>query len=80
MKKIICSAFILSALSLTGCSYFGSGSNIQNRDQAYLTAHSIPPLRIPPGVSSSSIHNEYPVSDRTYPMSALKVKVEPPGL
>ena len=80
MKIIIRSALLLLALPLAGCSYFSSASNLQMRDHAYQDARSIPPLRMPPGVSSSKIHNEYPVSDRSYSMSQLRVKLEPPGL
>jgi uncharacterized lipoprotein len=62
MKIITRSTLCLLALSLAGCSYFSSASNSHTRDKSYLTSRSIPPLRIPPGVSSSQIHNEYPVS------------------
>lgn len=79
MKLITRCALIMLALPLAGCSYFG-GNNIQSRDQAYLSARSIPPLKIPPGVSSSSFGSEYPVSDRNYSASSLKVSTVPPGL
>ena len=80
MKIIIRSALLLAALSLAGCSYFDSASNIQVRSKDYLTARSTQPLRIPQGVSSSQIHNEYPVSDRQYSQKVLKVGIQPPGL
>lgn len=50
------------------------------QEQNYLAAHSIAPLRIPPGVSSADIRNEYPVSDRVYPRKDLTLSIEPPGL
>jgi uncharacterized lipoprotein len=74
-----CAAITLAAFSLAGCSYF-SKSPIQSRDTAYISARSIPPLKIPPGVSSSSFHTEYPVSDRFYSNGDLKVSTVPPGL
>lgn len=80
MKIMIRSAILLLVLPLAGCSYFSSASKIQSRDNAYIEARSIPPLRMPPGVSSSKIHNEYPVSDRSYSTSQLRVGLEPPGL
>lgn len=80
MNKITRSAVLLLALPLAGCSYFDSASNIHVRDKSYTEARSIPPLRVPPGVSSSKIHNEYPVSDRQYSENQLKVKLDPPGL
>ncbi len=72
------SLLLLLALPLAGCSYFGS--NAQSRDRAYLEARSIAPLRIPPGISSSQFHNEYPVSDRNYPQTTMKNDLTPPGL
>jgi uncharacterized lipoprotein len=80
MKKLIRSSLLLLALPLAACSYFDSSSNVHLRDQAYLEARTAQPLRIPPGVSSSKIHNEYPVSNRTYPPKDLKVSLVPPGL
>ena len=79
MKKITCSVVLLLTLPLAGCSYFNS-AGIQSRDQAYLEARSIPPLRTPPGVSTNSFENEYPVSDRTYSNKSLKISPVPPGL
>ncbi len=78
MKIMTRTLLLLLALPLAGCS--GYGSTVTSNDNAYLTAHSIPPLRTPPGVSSSAFHNEYPVSDRQYPSKALKVSLTPPGL
>ena len=72
------SLVLLLALPLAGCSYFSS--NAQSRDRAYLEARSIQPLRIPPGISSSKFHNEYPVSNRNYPPSTIKSDLTPPGL
>jgi uncharacterized lipoprotein len=79
MKLITRSLLLLLALPLASCSYF-TGTNAQARDQAYTQAHSIPPLRIPPGVASSQFHNEYPVSDRNYPTNVIKTDIVPPGL
>jgi len=67
-------------MSLVSCSYISSKSPIQMRDKQYLTARSIPPLKIPPGVSSSAIHSYYPVPNKNYPQSAKTVSVVPPGL
>lgn len=80
MKLITQSAILLLALPLTGCSIFHSSNTVTANNRSYLTAGSIPPLRTPPGVSSSAFHNEYPVSDRHYPESELKISTEPPGL
>lgn len=80
MRIITRTALLILALPLAGCSYFGSDTNVHIQDKNYTAARSIAPLRIPPGVSSSAFHNEYPVSDRQYPASALKVSILPPGL
>lgn len=67
------------AASLSACGWLNSSSGVQTRDQAYLQAKSIPPLRIPPGLASSQFENRYPVSDRNDPDSAKTVSLVPPG-
>jgi uncharacterized lipoprotein len=63
---------------LGGCSFFSSSTSM--RDKEYLSARSIPPLRVPPGIATSSFHAAYPVSDRQYSRSAEEVSLVPPGL
>lgn len=70
---------LLCPLALIGCSMVSTPS-FKNRDKAYLNARSISPLRIPPGISSSSFDTAYPVSGRQYPQSLEDVSLEPPGL
>lgn len=70
---------LLLPISLTGCTYIPKSSVFANRENAYLAAKSIPPLKIPPGLSSSAFHNYYPVSDRDYP-GYKNVNIIPPGL
>ena len=65
-------------LTLTSCGY--TSGVIQNRDKEYLNAHSIPPLKIPPGLSSTTIQSHYPVSERNYPESKQQVDLTPPNL
>jgi uncharacterized lipoprotein len=72
--------FLILPLVLTSCSYFSKQTILSNRDKQYLSAKSIPPLRMPPGVSSSAFHNDYPVSNRYYPEAEKKVSIVPPGL
>lgn len=70
---------LLSALS--GCTYiYGDKGVIKNRDTDYMAAKSVPPLIIPPGLSSSTIQEHYPVSYRNYPGSTNKVNLTPPEL
>lgn len=64
---------------LSGCSTI-KNQIIVDRDTHYLSARSIPPLKIPPGTSSRSFHSYYPVSDRCYPECEKNVPVVPPGL
>jgi uncharacterized lipoprotein len=73
--------FLLLSLVLfmSGCG-LSRPSFIANRDTDYLRAKSIPPLRIPPGVSSNAFESYYPVSTREYPESAKNVSIVPPGL
>lgn len=79
--RFIKTVLISSMFIVSGCSYlYGENGVIHNRDTTYLKARSIPPLTIPPGISSSTIHQEYPVPERSYPASAQKVSLVPPGL
>ena len=80
MRMILSGSILLAVLCLSGCSYFSSASKMQAQDKNYLSARSIPPLKIPPGISSNSFENEYPVSDKSYPLSELRLEPTPPGL
>jgi uncharacterized lipoprotein len=77
-KKLFIASMLLS---LSACSYIYSDNGIiSNRETTYLKSKSVPPLQIPPGLSSSTIHEEYPIPDRNYPESAKKVSLVPPEL
>lgn len=67
---------------LSGCSYLGwkTPSILQHRNQEYLAATSIPPLKIPPGVKSEAFKNYYPVPEHSYSRGLLKASTTPPGL
>lgn len=81
--RCVTRAVILAALFplvLTGCSYLSKSSISQNKDKTYLSAQSIPPLKIPPGIASSAFQSAYPVSDRQYSRAEEDVSVLPPGL
>lgn len=64
----------LCAMMVVGCSSF------KIKDKRYLEARSVPPLKIPPGISSDAFHNQYPVSSRDYSAQAKEIDLEPPGL
>lgn len=74
------SIIFLSALMLTGCHFIKKPAFLDKRNKEYLTATSIPPLKIPPGLSSSTFYNQYPVPYREYPPGTLCVSTVPPGL
>jgi outer membrane protein assembly factor BamC len=77
-KRIL---LIVLSVVLSSCSYlYGDKGIIQNRSTDYLKARSVPPLQIPPGLSSSTIHEAYPVSNRDYPNATQPVNLVPPGL
>lgn len=80
MKLLNRSALILLLCTLGGCSYFSNGGVMSAQDQNYLTARSIPPLRIPPGISTASFESDYPVSEKSFPVKQLQVDLTPPGL
>lgn len=75
--KIVC---LLSVIILNGCCYiYGEKGIIQHRDTDYMRAYSIPPLRIPPCLASSTIQAHYPVSERYYgPLK--RIDLTPPEL
>ena len=81
MRNIV-TQLVLSTtlLSLTGCTYFSTPPIIQGRDKAYLSANTIPPLRVPPGLSASGFRNDYPIPNYSYPDSAKAVSTIPPGI
>lgn len=78
-KKIISLIFLTTCIS--GCTYiYGEKGIITNRDTDYLKAKSIAPLKIPPGLDSSTIQSQYPVSERQYPENEKKPDLIPPEL
>lgn len=60
-------------LTLSACSLW------YNRDLDYLSACSIAPIRVPPGLSSSQIDSHYPVQPCVYYQSK-QVNITPPEL
>lgn len=80
MKVIIRIVSLLLPAALMSCSYITPPKVIQSRDDHYLTARSVPPLKVPPGISSDAFHNSYPVSDHVYPEASKRVNIVPPGL
>lgn len=78
MKHIVPLVIISSAITLTACAH--RSEPYTGRDKQYLAATSVEPLKVPPGISSNSFHNEYPVSDHYYPEKVKEVTLIPPGL
>ncbi len=80
MQHITKAFLIVLSLLLSSCSsLYGDKGIIQNRSTDYLKAHSVPPLQIPPGLSSSTIHETYPVSNKD-PSGQKNISLVPPGL
>lgn len=77
-KSLLTFFFVLILLS--GCSSLHTDNIIQNRDKEYLKARTTPPIKIPPGMSSSSIQALYPIPDRYYPENLKHVDLTPPDL
>lgn len=71
---------IAALFSLVGCSYFSKPGFLNTRDSAYLSAKSVPPLRMPPGTDSRAFNNAFPVSDKNYSQAEKNVDLTPPGL
>lgn len=75
--------FLITALfaPLLGCSHvYGDRGVLKNHERDYLKAQSIPPMRIPPGLSSSNIQTIYPVPEKQYPANQVSIGLIPPGL
>lgn len=70
------SLILLLVIFLGGCSYV----SFNTQSKQYLSAKSIPPLKMPPGTSSNAFHSYYPVSSKQYPLSVEDVSLVPPGL
>jgi uncharacterized lipoprotein len=79
-KKIQIIWSIVLSLLLVSCSYFSTPASIQSRDQEYLQAKNIPPLQIPPGLSSTAFQSYYPISTRHDSPNTQMVSLVPPGL
>ena len=81
MRYIKCFLMTVLLCNLASCAHiYGDHGAIKDHDNDYLNAKSIPPLMIPPGYASSSIHASYPVSDREDPETAKKINLVPPEL
>lgn len=80
MRVIKNSILISLIMVLSACSYLSNNKIVSSRDSAYLKAKSIPPITVPPGLSSAAIHDEYPVPNRAYSDAAKKVNLMPPEL
>jgi outer membrane protein assembly factor BamC len=82
MQKLL--LMILLALGMTtlsSCSHiYGDKGVIKNHDVDYLKAQDIPPLKMPPGISNSSIQTRYPVAQKTYTPTQKRVVLTPPEL
>jgi outer membrane protein assembly factor BamC len=78
LRKIVIFTCIIT---LSSCAHvYGDKGIIKDRETDYLKAESIPPMKIPPNFSSSSIHENYPVSSQTYPGRQKNVNLTPPEL
>jgi uncharacterized lipoprotein len=71
---------ITSLTTLVSCTYFPRPEVLNSRDRVYLSAKSIPPLKIPPGTDSRAFNNAFPVSNKVYPEAQKNVDLTPPGL
>ena len=71
---------LLCSLILISCGTLPSSSFVKNRDKEYLSAQSISPLKIPPGISSDAFQDKYPISDKNYSEKTKPISLVPPGL
>ncbi len=72
---------IVLTLFISACTYiYGENGVIVNRNTDYLKAKTIPPLQIPPGYTSTTIHAAYPVSEKDYTPALYSPDLTPPNL
>lgn len=82
MKKIQQSLLVsLAALSLSACGDVSKTYQIfSDHSQDYLQADATPPLQIPPGYSSSSVEDYYPVPNAAGNMAQTTPQIIPPNI
>jgi uncharacterized lipoprotein len=84
MKRIMFlkMAMIVSLLGvLSACGRFPTKYDLfRNHSNDYLAAHTVPPLRIPPGYSSSKVKDYYPVAHASRTRLTKPMKVLPPNI
>lgn len=82
MKRIAqCALLSLAVLALSACSGVPRKYQIfRSNTKDYLQAEALPPLRIPPGYSSSSIEDYYPVPNAQGRMAQVSPPLLPPNI
>ncbi len=55
-RALACAVIALAALALAGCHRGILKEHACNKPQAYASAQSIPPLRVPPGIDAPDTH------------------------
>lgn len=77
-KKMIALCF---CILVTGCSHvYGDKGVVKNRDADYLKARSIPPLKIPAGLSTKTFETHYPAPQNNDAQNLKDVNLTPPGI
>jgi uncharacterized lipoprotein len=72
---------LTSLATICSCAHvYGDRGVIKNRENDYLKAESIPPLKLPPGYAGTSLQENYPVPVKTYPAADKRADVLPPEL
>lgn len=79
MKLVKILLMVNLTMLLCSCSYFSEPS-FGDQSKKYLDARSIPPLKIPPGLSSDAFQSKYPASNYYNYKAAAAVTTVPPGL
>lgn len=80
MKFVLSLVMLCWAFSLTGCAWITSTAFPKDKEKPQLHARSVPPLKIPPGLSSDQFHAKYPIADTQYALNSADASVLPPGL
>ena len=69
---------LFAAMILGGCTLLGGQSPVRNHQKDYVHAQSVPPLKMPPGVTLTGVKDRYPLTVAKAPLTHQPSLI-PPG-
>jgi hypothetical protein len=77
VRALVRAAIVLAALALAGCHRGILRGHACNKPQAYASAQSIPPLKVPPGIDAPDTHAALRIPDLNEPAPPPRSLREP---